>query len=173
MAYKYSFDADPGRSAKALLRAAPISAKHAVEVCRDLRGRRLEVAMKRLEDVIALRAPIAFKRYRHDVPHRKGHMAAGRFPVKASKHILDLLKAVNASAQERGLSTADLVVTHLSPKMAARPYHPGRHVRRKMKRTNVEVVVTQAEAPKQTEKVARKRTERVKEPARPAKGETA
>ncbi len=146
MAYKYTVkDPDAERTAKAMVMAAPISTKQAVEVCHSLRGKRLPRAMAILEDVISLKKAIPFYRYIHNVGHRAG-IGTGRFPVKASEHILALLKDVNSNAQEKGFSTADLVVSHISAKKASRPWHPGRHVRRKMKRTHVEVIVEQRAA---------------------------
>ncbi len=166
MAYKYTVkDPDAERTAKAMVMAAPISTKQAVEVCHSLRGKRLPRAMAILEDVISLKKPIHYYRYIHDVGHRKG-IGTGRYPVKASQCILALLKDVNSNAQEKGFSTVDLVVSHISAKKASRPWHPGRHVRRKMKRTHVEVIVEQRAAEGKTSAAARQK--KAAAPAHPA-----
>ncbi len=143
MGYKYSVkDLDPERTAKAVIISAPFSTKQAIEVCNALRGKRLDKAMSYLEDVIVLKQAVPMKRFNRDMGHRKS-IAAGRYPIKASTHILDLLKSANANAQEKGLSTADLFVDHIVANRASRPWRAGRHVRRKGKRTHVEVVVKQ------------------------------
>ncbi len=162
MGFKYSVrDPDPERTAKAALVSAPVSTKQAVEICSALRGRQLDRAMSLLEDVISLKRAIPFKRFNRDTGHKPG-MAAGRYPVKASKHILELLKSVNSNAQEKGFATADLVVSHISAKHASRPWRAGRHVRRKAKRTHVEIIVEQRAtgeaAPKKSQEERAKRT---------------
>lgn len=167
MGFKYSVrDPDPERTAKAVIVSAPVSTKQAIEICNALRGRHLGRAMSILEDVISLKRPIPFRRFNRDTGHKPG-MAAGRYPVKASKHVLELLKSVNSNAQEKGFATADLVVSHISANKASRPWHAGRHVRRKAKRTNVEIIVeqraTEVEAPKKSQEERAKRTQQQEE----------
>ena len=156
MAYNYSVKGlDPERTAKAVAISAPVSRKQAIEVCNALRGKPLNDAMALLEDVIAMKRAIPFRRFNRDTAHRKGK-AAGKYPVKTSSHILDLLKSVSSNAQEKGLTTADLVVSHISAKGASRPWHAGRHARRRTKRTHIEVVVEQRALETKARKTAKK-----------------
>jgi len=64
-----------------------ISPKHAHEICRTLKGMRANLARAYLEDVIALKRAIPFKRYRRNVAHRHGAVGwdAGRYPEKAPR----------------------------------------------------------------------------------------
>jgi len=108
-------------------------------VCQAIRGMQVGKAKKLLEDVVALKKPIAFTRYNMDMGHKHG-IAAGRFPVSACSQILKLLQSVEANAQFKGLSTAGLIVRHASAQKGPTAYHSGRQ-RTKAKRTHIELVV--------------------------------
>lgn len=150
MTNHYAIAKLPENYAKAMGKDLPISTKHSAEICRHLRGRDLQKAKKILQDVIAMKKAIPFKKYTRDVGHKPG-IASGRYPIKASQAILKLLNDVEANAQVRGLSSNDLVIHHFCAHLASRPWHYGRVSRRKMKRTHVEIVVTEKkEEAKQT-----------------------
>ncbi|RLI39517.1 50S ribosomal protein L22 [Candidatus Bathyarchaeota archaeon] len=143
---------DPDRTAKASARELRISHKHAREICKAIRGMMLEDAKKFLEDVIALRKPVPFRRYCKKIPHRKGLKGwpAGRFPVKAAKRILRLLKDVEANAEFKGLNTEKLKIIHAAayPGMKIKKYFPrafGRSTPNFETLTHVEVVVMEVE----------------------------
>ncbi len=127
--------------AKAVGRALPISTKQSIEICAFIRKIPLEKAKKRLTDAINKKSAIPFKRFNDNMGHKKGKIAAGRYPEKACGHILKLVEGVEANAQFKGLNTANLVISHICAHKAARPWHYGRQRRRKTKRTNVEIVV--------------------------------
>ncbi len=116
---KYSYQpADETKAAKAMGYEMPISFKHAVEICRELRGKKIEEAKKILEDVIALRRPIPFKRYKKKVAHKSGlhKWYAGRYPQKAARYILKVLKNLEANAEYKGLDVDKLVIVHAQAK---------------------------------------------------------
>ncbi|HIP24929.1 MAG TPA: 50S ribosomal protein L22 [Archaeoglobus profundus] len=116
---KYSYQpADETKAAKAMGYEMPISFKHAVEICRELRGKKLEEAKKILEDVIALGKPIPFKRYKKKVAHKSGlhKWYAGRYPQKAARYILKVLKNLEANAIYKGLDVSKLVIVHAQAK---------------------------------------------------------
>ncbi|HDI01770.1 MAG TPA: 50S ribosomal protein L22 [Candidatus Bathyarchaeota archaeon] len=143
---------DPERTAKASLREARISPKHAREICRAIKGMMLEDAKKFLEDVIALKRPVPFRRYNKKVPHRRGLRGwpTGRFPVKAAKCILRLLKDAEANAEFKGLNTEKLKIIHAAayPGMKIKKYFPrayGRSTPNFETLTHVEVVVEEVE----------------------------
>ena len=141
MPYKYATQGiEHSRSAVAVGLNLPISTKHAVEVCRMLRGLPVEKAKRMLEEVIAKKRAVPFKRYNRDVGHKRG-IAAGRYPVKASRYILATIKSAESNAGDKGLLTDGLVISSIIPHKAARPLHYGRHRGRRMKRTHVEVVL--------------------------------
>jgi large subunit ribosomal protein L22 len=103
-----------GRSSKAMGNEFHISPKHAREICRTLRGMRAEAAKSLLEDVIALKRPVPFKRYNRNVAHRHGLVRAdaGRYPQKAAKAVLTVLQNAMANAEYKGLEAENLKVYH-------------------------------------------------------------
>jgi large subunit ribosomal protein L22 len=140
--YNYAFkQAEEEHAAKAVGRALPISTKQSVEICNFIRQMSIEKAKRRLADVINKKSAVPFKRFNDNIGHKKGMIAAGRYPEKACSHVLKLLESVEANAQFKGLNTANLVITHICANKAARPWHYGRQRRRKTKRTNVEIIV--------------------------------
>lgn len=119
----------------------PISLKHAIEICNYIRGKPLAAAKKILESVIALDAPIPFKRFTDGVGHRKGNLTSGRFPVKACSELLRLLSSAESNALYKGMNTKDLFIAAIVPKQAPGEWRHGRQRRRKMKRAHVEVIL--------------------------------
>jgi len=91
-----------------------ISPKAAREICRTLRGMRANLARTYLEDVIALKRPVPFKRYRRNVAHRHGLVKAdaGRYTEKAAKAILAVLENALANAEYKGLEAEEMRIYH-------------------------------------------------------------
>jgi large subunit ribosomal protein L22 len=113
--WKYSVTGlDPEKAAIASGRELPISPKAAREICACIKGLSLEAAKKLLEEVINLKRPIPYKRYFKKVPHRHelSGWPAGRYPTKAAKYILKVLKNVEANAENKGLDTSRLYIIH-------------------------------------------------------------
>ena len=137
--------------ARAIGKSLPISFKQSIEICNFIRNQDVNYAKTVLSRVIEHKQPIPFKRFNMGVGHKKGNIAAGRFPKKASKEILNLINHVEANAQFKGLNTANLVITHINANKASKVMHSGRKRSREFKRTNVEVVV-QEKADKKSEK---------------------
>ena len=134
--------------ALAIGRDMSFSTKHAIEICNHLRNKRLGLAKEILESVISKKKAIPFKRFTDGVGHKKGKIAAGRYPVKASKDILKLLKQVESNASIKGLSTEELIIRHLVANKASTPMRFGRQIRRETKRTHMEVIVEEVAAKK-------------------------
>ncbi len=126
----------------ARMRDQPISVKHAVEVARALRGKKLTRAIAYLEDVIAKRQPVPYRRYVQESAAHKPGIGPGRYPVKTATVFLSLLKLALANAKHAGLDTEKLIIVHCKADKASQPYKPGRHTRRTFKRTHIEVAVT-------------------------------
>jgi large subunit ribosomal protein L22 len=130
--YGYSIiGLDPDKTARASGRELRMSPKAAREVCNELRGLRLEAAKTYLEEVIALRQAVPYRRHDKKVGHRKGlHKAdTGRYPVKASKIILSVLTNAENNADYKGLDLDRLRVTHISA-------YPGRVNKRYIERAH-------------------------------------
>jgi len=105
---------DPDRAVKCSGRELKISPKSATELCRALRGMRLDSAKGLLEDVMKKKRAIAFRRYHKKVPHKSLDEGwyAGRYPVKAAKTFLFLLEELEANAEYKGLDVDRLRIVH-------------------------------------------------------------
>lgn len=139
---KYSIkEFDSERMAKAIGRGLPISTKKSVEICNFIRGKSLKNSKKMLKSVIEKKKAVPYKRYNRSIGHKTGKMTAGRYPVKASKEILSVLKSAEANAQFKGLNTSNMSIKHICAQKGSNQMHYGRQRGRVMKRTHIEVVL--------------------------------
>jgi large subunit ribosomal protein L22 len=147
----YSAQLDPENTAKAIGKELRISPKHSVEICRAIRGLPLDKAKEYLEDVIALKRAVPFRRYRRCVGHRKGkRFGAGRYPRKAARAILEVLLSAENNAEYKGLNTDIMVVAHISanhgrPFKGWTPRAHGRSSPFNVETTNIEVILQERE----------------------------
>lgn len=132
--------------AKAVGDNLPISHKQSVMICQAIRGKHINRAKNILEDVIDMREAIAFTRYNKDMAHRPGNMAAGRYPVKACEHILNIIKSAEANAQYKGLSTGNLIIKQANAQKGPGVVRYGRR-RNDAKRTHIEIVLEEHKKP--------------------------
>lgn len=145
IAYSYE-SADETKAVKAMGYEIPMSFKDAVEICRELRGKKIPQAMGYLEEVIAMRFPVKMKRYKKKVAHKNiPGWYAGRYPQKAAKEILKVIKNLKANAEYKGLNIEELVIVHAQAKKgrAIVRYVPrafGRAVPKRKQLTTVEFV---------------------------------
>ncbi|MBR9698876.1 50S ribosomal protein L22 [Candidatus Woesearchaeota archaeon] len=144
---KYSAPYSKEHHAKAQGVAMPISTKASIEICNTLRRKTVGRAKVILENVLAMKDPISFKRFTGGAGHKKG-MGPGKYPLKAAEHILSVLKDVEANAQFKGLNTGNLILIHIAAHNAGNVWRYGRHRRRKMKRTHIEVIVEEGKVEK-------------------------
>ena len=109
-----TIEIDPDTSVKASGREIRISHKAAREVCGAIRGMRLDAAKEFLEQVIQKRRAVPYRKYRKKIPHRRGlgETAAGRYPVKTAKKIMEVLESAESNALYRGLDSEALKVVH-------------------------------------------------------------
>lgn len=154
MAYKYSTPIGEN-CAKAVGVALPISRKQSIMICQFVRNKNVQLAKKHLAEVIQMKRAVPFTRFNGDVGHKPG-MAAGRYPVKACEHILALLESAESNAQFKGLSTSDLIVSHISAQKGPDTWRYGRHIRRQAKRTHIEVVLEERKTQKSEAKLKKK-----------------
>ena len=154
--YSFPINRLPDTSKIAIARGyeLPIKWKHAREIANAIMERKMKLndAIAYLEDVIEMKRAVPFKRYKGNVGHRKGmhefRWKSGRYPVKAAKYILDVLKNVRNNARNKNLNEEQLqriwFATHKRRKIRQRPDRRGPGIFRgiKVKRgTNVEIVV--------------------------------
>ena len=120
----------------------PISVKEAVEVCNAIRNKPIKKAIAILNNVIALKEPIRYVRYKKDTPHRKGKgFAAGRYPKKTSKHVLKVVENAVANAEYLNLDPEDLYVKTAIPNRAISKERQGRY-------SNLRIVVAEKKVTK-------------------------
>lgn len=107
-----------GRSSRAMGMELHISPKAAREICRTLRGMRANLARDYLEDVIALKRAVPFKRYARNVAHKHGLVGsdAGRYPQKAAKAVLVVLDNALANAEYKGMESDKMRILHAGTK---------------------------------------------------------
>jgi large subunit ribosomal protein L22 len=109
---------DETKAAKAMGYEMDISFKHAVEICRAIKGRKVQDAIRYLEDVVAMKRVVPFRKYKKKVAHKSGleKWYAGRYPQKAAKHVLKILKNLEANAEYKGLEVERLIIVHAQAK---------------------------------------------------------
>ena len=110
----------------------PISTKQSMAISRFIKRKKIEDAIKDLEQVARLRRAVPMK---GEIPHRKGDIMSGRFPQKAAKEFIILLKSLAANSVYNGLENP--IITQSVPNIGARPFGRG-GVRRK--RTNITII---------------------------------
>lgn len=114
----YSAQYDPANTAKAMAYEINVSPKHCIEILREIRGKKLSSAKAYLEEVIAKKRSVPFKRFNRNVGHKRHQTGwdAGRYPVKACGEILTVIKNAEANAEYKGLDTDNMRVIHAASK---------------------------------------------------------
>mgnify|MGYP001075225197 CR=1 FL=1 len=120
---------DPEKTVKASAREIRVSHKSAHEVCKTIKGMTLTQGKRYLRDVMVKKRPVPFKRFKKKAGHRHGleKAYAGRYPVKAAKHILKVLEGAQVNAEYKGLDTDRLRIIHASA-------YPGMKIKRYIQR---------------------------------------
>ena len=105
--------------------------KHSTFICKLIKGKKIDEAIGILEEVVKMKRAVPFT---GEIPHRKGNIMAGRYPINASKEFILLLKGLKGNATTNGL---DIERTRISIASATWGRRPMRKGSRKAKRTNV------------------------------------
>jgi len=116
MGINYSVDADPEKTAKAMLRERHMSHKHSKEIAREIKGMEAAKAVDYLEAVVEGDRSVPFKSHNSGVGHRNDIEGwdAGRYPNKASKAFLDLLENAMNNAEHQGFEPEEMVIAHIA-----------------------------------------------------------
>lgn len=122
-----------------------ISAKKSAEICSKIRRKNLQKAKMILQDAIDHKRAIPLTKFNGDVGHKPG-MGPGRFMDKTCAAILRILESAEHNATAKGMNKNDLVIVHANAQTASRPYHHGRQGRRKVKRTHIEIALSEKKA---------------------------
>ncbi len=128
------------RDAMAIGRGISISTKKAIEIANFLRYRDLSQAKKLLENVIIGRVAVPMRRFNKDTGHRPG-IGPGRYPLKAAKEFLALIKSAESNARFKNMDVNNLYIHRLIANKGVRNFKSGRQGRRLNKSTNLEVVL--------------------------------
>ncbi|MEM5773226.1 MAG: uL22 family ribosomal protein [Candidatus Aenigmatarchaeota archaeon] len=115
------------KTARAKISNARISLKHALVLCKELKGKKLEKARKFLENLISEKVSIN-----------------GKYYTKAAGIFLELLKSAEANAAQKGLATEKLFIKNIKADKGLRFYRPRSlwHLRRqRIKAVNLTVEV--------------------------------
>ncbi|MEM1577509.1 MAG: 50S ribosomal protein L22 [Candidatus Pacearchaeota archaeon] len=125
----------------------PISTKKAVAICRIIKGKHPKEAIKLMEEVIALKKAIPLK---GEIPHRKKKHrltkhAQGRYPVKAAKYFIKILKQAIANATQIGLDENKIYISKAQANKGETIFRPGRFFGRKFKRTHLYIEIKEKE----------------------------
>jgi large subunit ribosomal protein L22 len=137
--------------AKVVGKALPISTKQSIEVCSFIRGKNIQKMKDFLKDVIDMKQAVKFTRFNKGMGHKKG-IGPGRYPIKTCTEILELLESAESNAQLKGLNSANLIIGHINADKASSAWHYGRQRRRKMKRTNLNLILIEKESKKEISK---------------------
>jgi large subunit ribosomal protein L22 len=123
--YSYAFQHfDKTKHVRAALREKNISRKHSREVALAIKGLSIEKAREYLENVIAKKLAVPYRRYNNEVAHRsniRDGFYAGRFPQKTAKEFLRLLDNLESNAEYKGMDLDRLriinSVVHIGTKL--------------------------------------------------------
>ena len=109
-----------------------VSKKQSVYICSFIKNMTVDEAIHDLQAVILMKKVVPF---RGEIPHRKGKgMMSGRFPTKAAKIFITVLKGLKGNIMVNGLDIDNSKIYFASATFANRPMRRGN---RKAKRTNV------------------------------------
>lgn len=108
-------------------RNMPVSWKDCTEIGRFIKGDSVEKAERKLEKVIEKDLAVPYTKFDSDVGHRNGHGDSGRYPEKASKEILEVLRSAASNAEHEGLNPGALEVQNVITNKGQEMRTPGRH----------------------------------------------
>jgi ribosomal protein uL22 len=150
--HKYNFQKkiDKERTARAYRSNAKISTKYSVEFSNYFKGMSLDKAIIIAGNIEQKTEYLPLKKYNLKVAHRKGEnrrkTPSGRWPIKASKLVKELLLEAKANAENKDLDTTKLRITHMfaNKGVSRTNLQPLGRIGGKMresKSTNIEVIV--------------------------------
>ena len=136
-------------------KSVPISMKNSVEISSFIKGKTTEKAKNLLKRVLEKKVAVPFKRYRHDITHKKGNISAGKYPIATTKYFLELIEDVEANAKQKGMVQPYKII-YLVANKGPKTWHYGRTRGITAKRTHLEIKVREV---KKQQKESVKKTE--------------
>lgn len=149
--HNYAYQKSEENTAKAVGRNLNISPKQGTEICKYVRGRPLNQAKMLLQQAIDGKRAVPFTRFSNGLGHKPG-ISAGRYHPKACSQILTILQSAEANAKNKGYSSSDLKVVHISMQIGPRNPHYGRQRRSIFKNSHIEVVLQEVKGSGKKEK---------------------
>ncbi len=114
--YSYSIgkNLDPDRTAKASVRNINVSRKALREVCRAIKGMKIDQAKDYLKEVIEKKRSVPYRRHKTGVGHKSDLQgwAQGRYPVKTCKEMLKLVDNLENNAEANQLQVDKCKIIH-------------------------------------------------------------
>jgi large subunit ribosomal protein L22 len=144
----YTYRAEAGVSvARARGIELPMSPKKTYEVLNAIRGLPVDRAQTWLENVVALKQAVPFRRYNQETAHKRG-TGPGRYPRKVAANVLKILTNARENAEYEGLDTDRLFVEVAASargriRKASMPRAHGRATAWNEQTTNVEIVLVE------------------------------
>ncbi len=111
----------------------PLSKKHCMALCNMIRGKKLDKATALIEKASKMEIAVPMK---GEIPHRKGRIMSGRYPINAAKQFVKMLKQLSANATNNDIDI-DKGIIECKADQANRPYR--RFGRMKFKRAHVTI----------------------------------
>jgi ribosomal protein L22 len=116
-------------------KSVPISTLDSIYICTFIKKRKtIPRAIADLEEVLAFKKAIPMK---GEIPHRKGKLMAGRYPLNSVKEFIKLLKSLQSNANANGMD--EPIIVQAIANQAYRPF--GRFGRVRRKRTHITIKV--------------------------------
>lgn len=132
-------------------RSVPISTKYSIYICRFIKNKSIQKAIADLELVLKEKKAIPM---RGEIPHKKSvkelASGSGRYPQRAAKHFIGLLKSLQGNANNHNVENP--IIFEAIANKAQKPF--GRFGRWQRKRTHVTL---KAKSKKELKKKKRKK----------------
>lgn len=100
----------------------PISKKHGMYLCSFIKNKTMDAALAELDQVLKFKRAVPFK---GEIPHRKGNIMSGRYPINATKEFITLLKGLKGNSVVNGLDLGKTRIYEASTSWASRPGKKG------------------------------------------------
>ena len=144
---------EENKIAKAVIRNVPSSVRDLYNVCKAIRGMKLNDAKKLLNNVLEEKEALPFWRHSHGSSHKanispKWKVKSGRYPKKAIKYVLKVLENAENNANSKGLDMDNVIIQHIAVHkgITIKRFMPrafGRSTRKYRYTSNIEVVLAE------------------------------
>jgi ribosomal protein L22 len=123
-----------------------VSLKHAKAIGRMIKNMKINEAISNLELIVKKKMAVPIT---GEIPHRKGkklngkRIMSGRYPIKAAKEFILLLKSLNSNCISNGLGLEKTIIFNITPNKA--PVRMHRFGRTKFKNIHITIKAKEVE----------------------------